>query len=192
MPGWLVKSLIYDWAIYTQDFHVYIFTDKIFLIQWEGKTLYGFISMCGSKTCLIWCMALIAAGHLEKCMKSLFLKPKPKRQKPLLFAGKNITRILFTVLGADATLLLAGPLIQKRFNFIHDLVTVGLAGDVQVHVSIADMTVSHASNDIRSQASLHNFDTVLTKKCNWFACQHSKKYYILCYTRASFMTWGQK
>ena len=76
---------------------------------------------------------------------------------------------MYTVLGADAAILLAGPLIEKRFNFIHDLVTVGLAGDVQVHISIADMTVSHASNDIRSKTSLHNFDTVLTKKCNLFA-----------------------
>ena len=76
---------------------------------------------------------------------------------------------MYTVLGTDAAILLAGPLIEKRFNFIHDLVTVSFAGDVQVHISIADMTVSHASNDIRSKTSLHNFDTVLTKKCNLFA-----------------------
>ena len=60
---------------------------------------------------------------------------------------------------ANASFLIRCPLVQEGLDLVHDFLAVLFARDVEVHVAVADVTVSRDSNGVFAQPFLHDFDT---------------------------------
>lgn len=52
------------------------------------------------------------------------------------------------MLSANAAFLLTSPLVKEGLDLVHHFLVVKATGDVQVHVPVADMAVTHAADDI--------------------------------------------
>ena len=61
--------------------------------------------------------------------------------------------------GTYTALLFTCPFIQKRFDPIQNIMRIVFACNVQMHVAVANMAVSDASDDIFAQPLFHHFYT---------------------------------
>ena len=61
--------------------------------------------------------------------------------------------------GTYAAFLFTCPFIQKRFDSTHNIMRIVFASNVQMHVAVANMAISDASNDIFAQPLFHHFYT---------------------------------
>ena len=61
--------------------------------------------------------------------------------------------------GTYTALLFTCPFIQKGLDSIQNIMRIVFACNVQMHVAVANMAVSDASNDIFAQPLFHHFYT---------------------------------
>ena len=66
---------------------------------------------------------------------------------------------------ADAAFVLTGPLVEKRLDLVHHVLTVVPTGDVKVHVAVADVAIAAAAYNVFSQTSFHDLHAVCDRKC---------------------------
>ena len=67
-----------------------------------------------------------------------------------------------------AALLFTGPLVKIGFNLIHHFLIIMSAGDVKVHVAVANVSIANAAHDVVSQPGFHSLNAVFTEKCNMY------------------------
>ena len=68
-----------------------------------------------------------------------------------------------------AALLFTGPLVKIGFNLIHHFLIILSAGDVKVHVAVANVSIANTAHDVVSQPGFHSLDTVFMEKCNMYS-----------------------
>ena len=78
--------------------------------------------------------------------------------------GVIIDYVSPTVLGTYASVVSAGPLVDKWLNLGHDVLVVFCSRDIKVQVAISDMAVTNAPDDVTTEPFPHVFNTMSDSK----------------------------
>merc|ERR1719203_2793777 len=66
-----------------------------------------------------------------------------------------------SVFSTYAALLFTGPLVKIGFNLIHHFLIILFAGDVKVHVAIANVSIADTAHNVVSQPGFHSINTLV-------------------------------